>query len=196
MLNTIRPDFIHLDEKGLVADLGPVTLLVETTDRDSQQIIRKDRPLIYTHLEKDDTNFYLLGFSSEERRKLYQVLNKISGIGRRSALTVLECGECRDTLRAVASNDNDYFAQVPGVGKSRITAIISRLSRTYKDALPVASNISIRDWVVIRDALMQMVSDNNQCPNIDKLDLLILEYQKENNFESAEAAFNDLQAKI
>jgi Holliday junction resolvasome RuvABC DNA-binding subunit len=117
-------------------------------------------------MELADETIILIGFSSSERRRLYQALRAVTGIGRRSALLALDCGEVIDTLRAVAGQDNSYFRGVPGLGASRITKIFAELEQRYKDALPEALPLPVLWWVEARDALLHLGLDLTQAERL------------------------------
>ena len=112
--------------------------------------------MIWTVLEIDGDRLarpVLVGFASEERRILYGNLRSLPGIGRRSALAVLDCGENLDILRAVSGADDEFFRQVPGLGAKRIEALIANLRKSYEGALPRPLDVPVAAWVEARDAL-------------------------------------------
>lgn len=131
--------------------MGTFALDVECSNRDAHGLL--EQKIIYCQLETDDSRMYLIGFTSEKRRSLYKSLLNVNGIGRRSALTVLDCGEAIDILRAVAGADKSFFKAVPGVGSKRIDMIIGTLGKRYQDALPSPIPGPVENWVEARDAL-------------------------------------------
>jgi len=154
MLDAIRPEKIEPSAAGLKVSFGMCTLSVDCAQRDAQRLLDSENPEICCQLETDDAGFHLLGFATEERRRLYQGLRAVNGIGRRSALVVLDCGETVDVLRAVSGKDKLFFRSVPGVGPKKIDAIINTLGKRYKDALPAAIPVAVTDWVEARDAIL------------------------------------------
>lgn len=154
MLDAIRPESVQPHELGLKAVAGMLTLTIECAERDARVLLEVAPLEIHCQLEADDGDFHLVGFSSESRRLLYRGLRAVNGIGRRSALVVLDCGETVDVLRAVSGKDKKFFRSVPGVGPKKIEAIINTLGKRYKDALPAAIEVEVEAWVEARDGIM------------------------------------------
>src|ERR1035437_1114512 len=128
MLEALSPSGVWDVEGGVCLRCGDITFFAECPHRDTDRLVR-EHDAIPVQLEMADDTMILVAFSSSERRKLYRALRAISGIGRRSALLVLDCGEVIDTLRAASGRDHDYFHEVPGLGKARIGAIIAELEK-------------------------------------------------------------------
>ena len=147
----------HLEpaEDGLRAIAGPVAFSVVCAERDAHALLAAGAPTLITcSMELQDEQLTLVGFSNTERRGLYKGLRAISGIGRRSALTVLDCGDVLDILRAVAAADKAFFREVPGLGPKRIETLIGQLERRYKQSLPKPLDGPARWAVEARDALI------------------------------------------
>jgi Holliday junction DNA helicase RuvA len=153
MIDSLIPTAIWLSEDGVRLRCGDAIFAVECSHRDAERLDGSAEAVLVI-LEVSEDALSLVGFSSESRRRLYRALRAVSGIGRRSALLVLDCGESLDTLRAVAGGDTAYFLDVPGLGKARIGAVMAELERRYKGALPSPLPIPVRAWVDARDALL------------------------------------------
>ena len=135
---------------------------VECARRDSEHLVHLSADHLLSAgttipvlVELSDETIFLVGFSSPDRRELYRALRGVSGIGRRSAILVLDCGEATDTLRAVAGKDVGYFQNVPGLGKAKIGAIFLELAKRYRDTLPAPLPLPVSMWVDARDGLIQ-----------------------------------------
>ena len=61
----------------------------------------------------------LVGFGTEEERRMFGLLTSISGVGPKLGLSVLSGMPLRDLKAAAAGNDVKRLAQIPGVGKRR-----------------------------------------------------------------------------
>ena len=83
--------------------------------------------LLHTHLVMRDDAMHLYGFSSEEERELFLMLNGVQGVGPKVALAVLSGGTTRELLNAMASGDSARFQAVPGIGKRTAERIIVEL---------------------------------------------------------------------
>jgi holliday junction DNA helicase RuvA len=83
--------------------------------------------LLHTQLVVRDDGMQLYGFSSEDERALFLMLNGVQGVGPKVALAVLSGGTTRDLLNAIATGDSARFQAVPGIGKRTAERIIVEL---------------------------------------------------------------------
>lgn len=70
---------------------------------------------IHTHLREDALQ--LFGFLTPLEKETFVLLNGISGIGPKLALSVLSTLSIPDLVSAVTAGDVDKLASVPGIGK-------------------------------------------------------------------------------
>lgn len=86
----------------------------------------------YTHVREDALE--LFGFLRLEDLKLFQKLINVSGIGPKTAINIFSAGSYNDILKAINTNDVDFFVSVPRLGKKNAQKIIIELrSRLLKD---------------------------------------------------------------
>jgi Holliday junction DNA helicase RuvA len=88
---------------------------------------------LYTHLIVREDAHQLYGFLTEEERRVFRQLLKISGVGARTALAVLSGMSVSELMQAVAAQDSARLTKVPGIGRK--TA--ERLTLELKDKLDV-----------------------------------------------------------
>ncbi len=88
---------------------------------------------LHTHLLIREDAHQLYGFASEQERYVFRQLLKISGIGARTALSVLSGMSVNDLYQAVSTQDNARFTKVPGIGKKTAERLLLEL----KDKLDV-----------------------------------------------------------
>ena len=89
--------------------------------------------LLFTHLVVREDAQLLYGFSSEQERHVFRQLLKISGVGARTALSVLSGMSVSDLYDAVAAQDSARLIKVPGIGKKTAERLLLEL----KDKLEV-----------------------------------------------------------
>ncbi len=79
---------------------------------------REDSPcklLIHDYVREDA--HVLFGFSSAAERDLFMLLQGVSGIGPKTALSALSGAQPRQIRAAIASSDAKFLARLPGIGK-------------------------------------------------------------------------------
>lgn len=87
-----------------------------------QQVVREDSITLY-------------GFTSSEERELFQRLISVSGIGPKSAMSILANDDTEGFVNAVESGNVTYLTKFPGVGKKTAQQIILDLKGKF-EALP------------------------------------------------------------
>jgi len=79
---------------------------------------------IHTHVREDAFDLY--GFATEQELNLFELLLTVSGVGPKTALSVVDRGvEAVET--AVRKSDVDFFTQIPRLGTKNAQKIIIEL---------------------------------------------------------------------
>lgn len=79
---------------------------------------------IHTHVREDALDLY--GFISQEDLSLFLLLVSVSGIGPRTALTIIDRGVSA-VRQAIATADVPFFTTIPRLGKKNAQKIIIEL---------------------------------------------------------------------
>ena len=82
---------------------------------------------LYTHLVVREDAHQLYGFATEAERHAFRQLLRISGVGARTALSVLSGLSVSDLRAAVASQDSGRLTKVPGIGKKTAERLLLEL---------------------------------------------------------------------
>ncbi|MDJ1111384.1 MULTISPECIES: Holliday junction branch migration protein RuvA [Staphylococcaceae] len=77
----------------------------------TQLVVREDAQLLY-------------GFKDEEEKAMFNALNKVTGIGPKSALAILATSTPQEIIRAIESESESYLIKFPGIGKKTARQII------------------------------------------------------------------------
>ena len=88
---------------------------------------------LLTHLTVREDAHLLYGFATEQERTVFRQLLKISGVGARTALSVLSGLSVADLHAAVSTQDSGRLIKVPGIGKKTAERLLLEL----KDKLHV-----------------------------------------------------------
>lgn len=81
---------------------------------------------IYTHVREDSLD--LFGFRTAAEKDLFLTLLEVSGIGPKSALTILSGAEAGQLISAILKADKAYLGRIPGIGKKTAERIVLELS--------------------------------------------------------------------
>lgn len=96
---------------------------------------------IHTAVREDAIN--LFGMASRAAFELFEMLLTVSGIGAKSALTIVSKISAADFAKAVALQDWKTLTRLPGVGKKSAERILLELKDKVK---PLAENFSTEDF--------------------------------------------------
>jgi holliday junction DNA helicase RuvA len=82
---------------------------------------------LFTHLVVREDAHLLFGFGSESERRAFRLLIKISGIGARTALSVLSGLSVAELAQAVTAQDSGRLTKIPGIGKKTAERLLLEL---------------------------------------------------------------------
>ncbi|MDR2015783.1 MAG: Holliday junction branch migration protein RuvA [Azoarcus sp.] len=86
-----------------------------------------EKVALYTHFAVREDGHFLYGFATNEERAVFRQLIKISGIGARTALSVLSGLPVSELAQAVAFQKSDRLVTIPGIGKKTAERLLLEL---------------------------------------------------------------------
>ncbi len=98
-----------------------------------------EKVVLLTHFAVREDGHFLYGFGSEAERFAFRQLLKISGVGARTALSVLSGLSVADLAQAVALQETGRLTKVPGIGKKTAERLLLELKGKLADAVPSAA---------------------------------------------------------
>jgi len=101
-----------------------------------------DPVTLRTHLVVREDIQALYGFGTLEERAAFRQLLKISGVGARTALSVLSGMSVAELAQAVALQESARLTKVPGIGKKTAERLLLELKGKLADAKPAAAGAS------------------------------------------------------
>ena len=82
---------------------------------------------LHTHLVVREDVHLLYGFGTEDERRVFRQLLKISGVGPKMALAVLSGLSIAELAQAVAAQEPGRLTKIPGVGKKTAERLLLEL---------------------------------------------------------------------
>jgi holliday junction DNA helicase RuvA len=89
---------------------------------------------LYTHLVVREDAHTLYGFATMEERAAFRQLIRISGVGARTALSVLSGLSVNDLVQSVAAQDHGRLTKIPGIGKKTAERLLLELRGKFADS--------------------------------------------------------------
>jgi Holliday junction DNA helicase RuvA len=115
---------------------------------------------ISTHLREDALQLY--GFMSAQEKEMFVLLNGVSGIGPKLALSALSALSVPDLVSAIQAGDVEKLATVPGIGNKSAGRIVldlkDKVGRLHPGGQVGAVAISDGSSPVFGDALSALVN--------------------------------------
>ena len=96
-----------------------------------------ERVALLTHFVVREDAQILYGFGSAAERAAFRQLVKISGVGPRTALSVLSGMSVADLAQAVSAQDSGRIVKVPGIGKKTAERLLLELKGKLGADLPL-----------------------------------------------------------
>lgn len=109
---------------------------------------------LHTHLIVREDAHLLFGFATEQERQVFRRLLKISGVGARTALSVLSGMTVSELSQAVAAQDGARLIRIPGIGKKTAERLLLEL----RDKLGAMTAVPGGDAEIRSDALHALVA--------------------------------------
>lgn len=86
-----------------------------------------EKVVLFTHLAVREDAHLLFGFGNLEERKVFRQLIKISGVGARTALSILSGMSVTDLVQAITLQESGRLTKVPGIGKKTAERLLLEL---------------------------------------------------------------------
>ncbi|MEO8345331.1 MAG: Holliday junction branch migration protein RuvA [Betaproteobacteria bacterium] len=86
-----------------------------------------ERVTLWTHLVVREDAHLLFGFGSDNERRAFRQLLKITGVGARTALSVLSGLSVAELAQAVTMQETGRLTRIPGIGKKTAERLLLEL---------------------------------------------------------------------
>lgn len=135
MYEYLNGELAHILPTAIVIDVHSVGYqVVFANPYRLQDSLKKQIKVLVQQVVREDS-ITLYGFISSEERELFQRLISVSGIGPKSAMSILANDDTEGFMNAVESGNVTYLTKFPGVGKKTAQQIILDLKGKF-EALP------------------------------------------------------------
>ncbi len=101
-----------------------------------------ERVVLLTHFVVREDAQVLFGFLTHEERATFRQLVKISGVGPRTALSILSGLSVTELAQAVSLQESGRLVKVPGIGKKTAERLLLELKGKLGDALAAPAAVA------------------------------------------------------
>lgn len=128
MIASITGVTARVEEGYAIIETAGLGYKVFMTDADLARLIPHESVSASTYLAVREDALDLYGFLTFDDHKTFELLLKVSGIGPRSALTILSATSTETIKAAVATGKPEYLTKQAGVGKKTAEKIVRELA--------------------------------------------------------------------
>jgi len=122
------PPWLLLEVNGVGYELmAPMSVFYHLPDNGNEVVL-------FTHYVHKDDNVALYGFLHEAERQLFRQVQKVSGVGAKTALALLSGINVNEFARLIQTADIAALTRIPGIGKKTAERMLVEL----RDKLHVA----------------------------------------------------------
>lgn len=142
--------YIVIDVGGLGYKVFMSELAIDKIGNIGEQI------KVHTYYRVSEDDISIFGFLTQEELRLFELLIQVSGIGAKTAISILGCIEPSQFAIAVISNDVDTLKKLPGIGAKSAQRIVLELKDKLKkeEQITELSNATIQQNTNIKKAII------------------------------------------
>ncbi|HEX4360481.1 MAG TPA: Holliday junction branch migration protein RuvA [Pseudonocardia sp.] len=137
MISSVRGPVLTIGLDHAVVEVGGVGLAVHATPGTLATLRRGEEARLATALVVREDSLTLYGFANAETSGLFGLLQTVTGVGPRLALSILAVLEPEALCRALADGDTAALKRVPGVGLKSAERLVLELRDKVAAVAPV-----------------------------------------------------------
>ena len=127
MIGHLKGTLLRQDLKSIILDVSGVGYKIYTNTTSLEPA--KDKTLeFWTYLAVRENALDLYGFKTKEELDFFELLvSSVSGIGPKSAMTIMSVATLQNLRHAISTGDTSHLTKVSGVGKKNAEKIVVEL---------------------------------------------------------------------
>jgi Holliday junction DNA helicase RuvA len=133
MIALITGTVRSLSSDRVIVEVGGFGVSVQVNPQTSAQITLGTQVQLFTSLVVREDSLTLFGFINDESRSLFELVQTVSGIGPKVALSILGALSPEDLGRAISQEDVAAIEKVPGIGRKGAQRLILELKGKLSD---------------------------------------------------------------
>lgn len=135
-------------EKGLdyiIINTNGVGYYVAVTNNIIEKVEVDKEISIHTYFAVRENAQDLYGFENKQEKEMFELLLTISGIGPKSAMSIMSSASVETLIEGISSGDAAYLAKMSGIGKKSAEKIVVNLKDKLGDLSAVVGENSAPD---------------------------------------------------
>jgi holliday junction DNA helicase RuvA len=128
VIASLTGNVVELTYNSAVIEVGGVGYLVNITSDTASQLLVGEKTTLKTVLVVREDSLTLFGFLGTDELTIFELLLSVSGVGPKSALSVMGELSVAEIVSAVVSEDDESFRKVSGIGAKTAKLIVLNLA--------------------------------------------------------------------
>lgn len=173
----------------VVIDVGGLGYKIFMTDTGIEKLGNiGDTVKVHTYYRVREDDISIFGFNTLEELKMFELLISVSGVGAKTAITMLSSCEPTEFAIAVVSEDVNTLKQIPGIGAKSAQRIILELKDKIKKEQQIQELTSAMKNATSTKSKVEIALENTLKQDEAMAALQVLGYNK----KEIEKAFSKL----
>ena len=127
MISLLNGTIRAINSDRVIIEVQGVGYSVLVTSATSASLTLGATAIVHTSLIVREDSLTLFGFLDEESKNTFELLQTVSGVGPKVALSILGSLSIEDLARAIAQENVGVIEKVPGIGKKGAQRMILEL---------------------------------------------------------------------
>ena len=133
MISMLTGSVRSISSDRVVVEVGGFGISVLVNPQTCAQLTLGSQEQLFTSLVVREDSLTLFGFINDEARSLFELLQTVTGIGPKVALSVLGALTPENLGRAISQEDISTIEKVPGIGRKGAQRLILELKGKLAD---------------------------------------------------------------
>ncbi len=139
MIGKLKGVIDGVGEDHVIIDVQGVGYVVQTSSRTLQGLHNGEAVTLFIETQVLEDAIRLFGFTTEQEREWFRLLQSVQGVGAKVALAILSILSGNEIATAIGTQDKAMIGRAPGVGPKLAQRIVTEL----KDKSPALTAIDL-----------------------------------------------------
>ena len=119
-----------------------------------------DKVKVYTYYRDREDDISIFGFNTNEELRMFELILSVSGVGAKTAQTIVALTNPSEFAIAIISDDISYLTQIPGIGAKSAQRIILELKDKMKKekSITQTKNTKVKEAIVDSNKVEEAIS--------------------------------------
>lgn len=158
MIGYLHGKIISKKPTKLLLDVGGVGYLVNISINTFEKLSDKTEVSLYTHLSVREDAMDIYGFFSVAEKEMFELLIGVSGIGPKSAQTILSGIQIDDLKEALKAGNVSRLISIPGIGRKTAERLMVELRDKIDSVSETGETVVLGVSTVRTDAIAALVN--------------------------------------